>query len=387
MIEREENLIIRNNRYNGNKLVYNDMIKIWITFGQKKTQFYLGFNKFKFIYAIHTGLDLLIKINQNVISNVLKIIHFAGGGCVLVNQLKSGISQSDNQDLYNFFNKFYFYVEKICTKAVVAADSSESQEIMIALQWFIFQEENIYNLNKNAQSVVKSYDLILKGIKKLLKSCLICIRTDSFKCLYILQITASLSKVIFSFHVLNEKRFMKCDLQQEFLDISDELRQQMQIEKNDLIQNEMEVYLFLTKTSFEISPNNGKEKEKILQGCLYGQTRNCLNHYFREPVLFKNCMRQATIENNLKFIFKLICCNGKQLVILRMINFNIQMKFFYRLSKYMIRCKKFKFMVISLSLGVNDWKNHILLSTYNQKEIISADKFFQLWIKSRLNLE
>ncbi|CAD8135690.1 unnamed protein product [Paramecium octaurelia] len=194
-----------------------------------------------------------------------------GGGCGSwkINPLKSGFLKSD-QELYIFFNKFNFYVEKICTKAVVAADQSESQEIMMALQWFIFQEENIYNLNKNDEGVVKSYDLILEGIRKLLKSCLIYIRTNSFKCLYILQITASLSKIIFSFHVLNEKRFMRCDLQQEFLDISDELKQQMQIEKNDLIQNEMEVYLFLTKTSFEIQPNNRNEKQKILSGCLQG---------------------------------------------------------------------------------------------------------------------
>ncbi|CAD8215457.1 unnamed protein product [Paramecium octaurelia] len=129
-----------------------------------------------------------------------------------------------------------FYVEIICTKAVVAADQSENQQIMNALQWFCFQEENIYNLNKNAESVVKSYDQILEGIRKLLKSCLIYIRTDSFKFLYIIQTTASLSKVIFSFHMLKKNRFMKCDLQQEFLDISDELIQNMEIEKNDLIQ-------------------------------------------------------------------------------------------------------------------------------------------------------
>ena len=32
----------------------------------------------------------------------------------------------------------------------------------------------------------------------------------------------------------------------------------------------MELYLFLTKTSFEIAPNNSKEREEILKGCLSG---------------------------------------------------------------------------------------------------------------------
>ncbi|CAD8208685.1 unnamed protein product [Paramecium octaurelia] len=195
-----------------------------------------------------------------------------GGGCGSSNAIypNSGISKSDNQDLQNFFKKFNFYVEQICTKAVIAADESESQEIMKAQQWFIFQEENIYNLNKNAQSVVKTYDLILGGIQKLLNSCLIYIRTDQFKCLSILQTTASLSKIIFSFHGINEGGFMKCDKQKKFQELSDEIRQHMEIEKNDLIQNQMELYLFLTKTSFEIAPNNSKEREEIWKGCFGG---------------------------------------------------------------------------------------------------------------------
>ncbi|CAD8157456.1 unnamed protein product [Paramecium octaurelia] len=184
-----------------------------------------------------------------------------GGGC----------GTSIRNPLYSEISKF--------AKAVVAADNSESQEIMIALQWFIFQEENIYNLTKNAQSVAKCQNLILEGIRKLLKGQQIPLNV------YISQTTASLSKVIFSFHLLNKESFMKCDLQQEFLEISDELRQQMEIEKNDLIQNQMELYLFLTKTSFEIIPNNSNEREEILQGCLSGIIRSIIDMKPNEKLL------------------------------------------------------------------------------------------------------
>ncbi|CAD8089148.1 unnamed protein product [Paramecium sonneborni] len=188
------------------------------------------------------------------------ILTLRGGGCGSSQIMPTNPSLKDkDQDIENFITKFDFYVEKICAKAAVAANQSESQEIMIAIQWFIFQEENIYKLNKNAEKVKKSYNLI-EGIRKLLKSCLIYVRTDPFKCFYILKTTASLSKIIFSFHIINDKRFMKCDLQKEFLDISDELKQQMEIEKNDLIQIQMELYLFLTKTSFEFAPNNSTER-------------------------------------------------------------------------------------------------------------------------------
>ncbi|CAD8117148.1 unnamed protein product [Paramecium primaurelia] len=195
-----------------------------------------------------------------------------GGGCgsFKMNPRTYGNLQSDIQDIQIFITKFNSFVEIICAKADVAINSIESQEIMIAIQWFIFQEENIYKLNQNPQNIMKSYNLIVEGIRKLLKSCLIYIRTDSFKCLHILQITASLSKVIFSFHVMNSDRIMNFDLQKEFLDISDELKQQIELEKNDLIQIQIEVYLFLTKTSFEMAPNNNHERQDIVKGFVSG---------------------------------------------------------------------------------------------------------------------
>ncbi|CAK81379.1 unnamed protein product (macronuclear) [Paramecium tetraurelia] len=101
--------------------------------------------------------------------------------------------------------------------------------------------------------------------KKLLKSCLIYIRTDSFQCLFILRITASVCKVIFSFHMRKEQRFMNYDTQKQFLDICDKIRLEMEIEKNDLIQIQLELYLFLTQTSYQMAPNNGKKRDVILK--------------------------------------------------------------------------------------------------------------------------
>ncbi|CAD8116746.1 unnamed protein product [Paramecium primaurelia] len=187
-----------------------------------------------------------------------KISSLRGGGCgsFRMNPRTYENLQSDIQDIDNFITKFSSFVEIICAKADVAINSIESQEIMIAIQWFIFQEENIYKLNKNPQNIMKSYNP--KIIEKLLD-------------LYQKRlITVSLSKVIFSFHVMNSDRIMNFDLQKEFFDISDDLKQQIEIEKNDLIQVQMEVYLFLTKTSFEIVPNNNHEREDIRNGFASG---------------------------------------------------------------------------------------------------------------------
>ncbi|CAD8113595.1 unnamed protein product [Paramecium primaurelia] len=223
-----------------------------------------------------------------------KISSLRGGGCgsFRMNPRTYENLQSDIQDIDNFITKFSSFVEIICAKADVAINSIESQEIMIAIQWFIFQEENIYKLNKNPQNIMKSYNLIVEGIRKLLKSCQIYIRTDQFKCLYILQITASLSKVIFSFHVMNSDRIMNFDLQKEFLDISDDLKQYIEIEKNDLIQIQMEVYLFLTKTSFEIVPNNSKERQDIVKGFVSG--------------IFDSLIQMKPNAELLKFLFKVV---------------------------------------------------------------------------------
>ncbi|CAD8204077.1 unnamed protein product [Paramecium pentaurelia] len=195
-----------------------------------------------------------------------------GGGCGNSKSNPVQVQNSNNiqPDVHEFFSRFNYYISTIDSKSHMTANEQESQEIMIAIQWFIYQEENIYNLNKNTQYVKKSYDLILDGIIRLIKSCLMYIRTDPFKCLYILQITSSLSKVIFSFHLINEERFMNSETQRQFLQISSELEQLMEIEKNDLIQNQMELYLNLTNTSFEIAPTNQEDKEEILKGCLKG---------------------------------------------------------------------------------------------------------------------
>ncbi|CAD8105018.1 unnamed protein product [Paramecium primaurelia] len=218
-----------------------------------------------------------------------------GGGCGtfrMISRTQANL-KSDIQDIENFITKFESFVEIICAKANVAINSLESQEIMIAIQWFIFQEENIYKLNKNPQNITKSYNLIVEGIRKLLKSCLIYIRTDQFKCLYILQITASLSKVIFSFHVMNRDRIMKIELQKEFLDISNDLKQSMEIEKNDLIQIQMEFFLFLTKTSFEMTPNNSNEREDIIKGFVNG--------------IFGSLIQMKPNSELLESLFKAIC--------------------------------------------------------------------------------
>ncbi|CAD8098789.1 unnamed protein product [Paramecium sonneborni] len=67
-----------------------------------------------------------------------------GDGCITTQQI------SQQQQITNTTKRFNFYVERILTKAAVAINEQESQEIMIAIQQFTFQEENIYKLNKKA---------------------------------------------------------------------------------------------------------------------------------------------------------------------------------------------------------------------------------------------
>ncbi|CAD8088614.1 unnamed protein product [Paramecium primaurelia] len=191
-------------------------------------QFLLGI----IIYILKIFLSIY-KTLKKVICNVLQRIHFKWRRLLFSQNKPTGTINRKIRQLRHlyFHQQIQILCQKICTQAVVAADQSESQEIMIAIQWFIYQEDNICKLNKSSKSVAKSYDLIFFGIRELLKSSLIYVQTDPFKCFYILQITASLSKVIFSFHLINKKRFMECDLQQELLEICDKLRQQMEIEK------------------------------------------------------------------------------------------------------------------------------------------------------------
>ncbi|CAD8214878.1 unnamed protein product [Paramecium pentaurelia] len=291
-----------------------------------------------------------------------------GGGCgsFRMNPRTYGNLQSDIQDIDNFITKFNSFIEIICTKADVAINSIESQEIMIAIQWFIFQEENIYKLNKNPQNIMKSYNLFVEGIQKLLKSCQIYIRTDQFKCLYILQITASLSKVIFSFHVMNSNRIMNFDLQKKFLDISDDLKQQIEIEKNDLIQIQMEVYLFLIKTSFEIAPNNNHEREDIVKGFVSG--------------IFGSLIQLKPNAELLESLFKAAC----QIHNKHTIKQNRKQYEFFRNEKQLILNEillQIQGIYENLVKNSNNWTNHFLWIQIIGKILI----FNPLLKKQRLN--
>ncbi|CAD8100901.1 unnamed protein product [Paramecium primaurelia] len=133
----------------------------------------------------------------------------------------------------------------------------------------------------------------------------------------------------------NEYRFMKCETQNYFLKCCDELKLQMEIERNDLIQNQIQLFLFLTKISFEIAPTNGKEKEEILMGSLKAQILNQSNHYLWEPVYFTKFKIFLKRDNNMKFFIKQICCYGKQQIIFKPKNTEIYKKQFYTLRQYM----------------------------------------------------
>ncbi|CAD8198450.1 unnamed protein product [Paramecium pentaurelia] len=305
-----------------------------------------------------------------------------GGGCGTFRMFPRTQEnlKSDILDIENFINKFNHFVEIIFTKAAVAINSIESQEIMIAIQWFVFQEEIIYKLNKNPLNIIKSYNLIVEGIKKLLQSCLIYIRTDSFKCLYILQITAALSKVIFSFHIMNSDRIMNFNLQKQFLEISDDLKQQMEIEKNDLIQIQMEVYLFLTKTSFEIAPNNNQERIDILKRFVNGIFES-LNGLKPNAELLESLYLAASQIHKIYTIQK----NRKQYEVyfqIDMLQWEIISCFrnekFLFLKKVILQIQEIYEELVKKS---NNWKNHFLWIQMIGKILI----FNPLITKKRLN--
>ncbi|CAD8098791.1 unnamed protein product [Paramecium sonneborni] len=69
------------------------------------------------------------------------------------------------------------------------------------------------------------------------------------------------------------------------MNISDELKQLMETEKNDLIQIQKELYLFLTQTSCEMAPNNKNEREEIIKDVQVGQ--------FHQQQLFESFFKGA----------------------------------------------------------------------------------------------
>ncbi|CAD8117388.1 unnamed protein product [Paramecium primaurelia] len=135
----------------------------------------------------------------------------------------------------------------------------------------------------------------------------------------------------------------------------------MKIEKNDLIQIYMEVYLFLTKTSFEWLQIT-ITKWIILQKDL--QVTACKTH---------NIYKIKKIENNMKCIFKQTCYDGRLQVFLEITNkqfFGV----YENLVKKLQQLEK-SFLWVQMMVIFNT-----LLTKQGLNELTSSNNF---WVNSR----
>ncbi|CAD8092496.1 unnamed protein product [Paramecium primaurelia] len=279
---------------------------------------------------------------SDLLNKITSPLRGGGFGSIKIIPNTDEVQKPYIQEIENFITRFDSFVQTIQTKAA----------------------ENIYKLIKNSSKVLKSYNLILDGILKLLKSCLFYIRTDSFKLLFILT-SASLSKVIFSFHIRKDQRFMNCDTQKH---ICEELRQQMEIEKNDLIHTQLELYLFLTKTSFQMAPNDSKESDDILQGCLNGIINSIIDVKPNTELLIQlfhgACLLYNTGQYELYFQINML-----QLEILNNQKNDNELNLEQIILQIEKTHEKFKELEISFFLDLNDWKNPNIYFSQNKKKI------------------
>ncbi|CAD8194477.1 unnamed protein product [Paramecium pentaurelia] len=100
--------------------------------------------------------------------------------------------------------------------------------------------------------------------------------------------------------------------------------------RNDLIKNQIELFLFLTKTSFEIAPIIVKKIKGIISSIIkQALILSYLNHYLRQPAYFTKCKIFQKSQNNIKFFIKSICCYGRQQIIIKKKNIKVYKRQFY----------------------------------------------------------
>ncbi|CAD8089075.1 unnamed protein product [Paramecium primaurelia] len=224
--------------------------------------------------------------------------------------------QSDIQDIDNFIIKFSSFVEIICAKADVAINSIESQEIMLAIQWFIFQEE------QTQQESLKYHEIIQPdciGNPKIIEKLLDLYQNRLVQIfVYLIDYSISIQSYIQQNNQQKQRRFdLNLNGSLSFLNknfFRDSSKQQSR--KGRYCKRIYKWYIWIVNT-------------------IQTQFLNYLNPYLRQLVKFTTSIQLKKIENNMKCIFKQKCYNGNLSVFLEMKNNQSQKKYFYKFREYM----------------------------------------------------
>ncbi|CAD8172290.1 unnamed protein product [Paramecium pentaurelia] len=230
----------------------------------------MNFNDLKPQYHINKQISIeTYQSNQQIEDQMIFILdiipRLRGGGCAATKNTQEKITQLNNKLPINFASKIKDHTNIISEKSSTFSDKLYQDEILSSFQWFYNHKEYFQILCNDDQLNSIFYHLIETCAETLLKQLIIYIRLSGFLFYQLLDICNDLFRVIFSYQLKNEDRYMQESLKQSLLEMISEIESQISVESINLWKNGVEFELQLIKTCIaHCRTNSEKEKELVI---------------------------------------------------------------------------------------------------------------------------
>ncbi|KAM3143858.1 hypothetical protein pb186bvf_004134 [Paramecium bursaria] len=221
---------------------------------------------FIFLKLIHLQKLLMIKITS-----------LRGGGvCQIKSKLQQNYQES-NQNTQNWitdqsqkiFFKLKTALEQINKKSISLLsgleDIQQSIQIVNQCEFWIFDQM------QNKQQISFLIEFIQENIIPLLQSAKRLIKQDHQITQQILEIISSFMRVMFTFQLYNDKRYISNELCIQWMEVIKQIDNEINIEKVfDCYRNSIDYEIYVIKMSIIISNTDEKEGQKILKNLFLG---------------------------------------------------------------------------------------------------------------------
>ncbi|CAD8129842.1 unnamed protein product [Paramecium sonneborni] len=187
-----------------------------------------------------------------------------GGGCGCGKVEDSQPSNPPIMDIhFDFSSNIQKYSIIIAEQASLIFDKMKKNDVLIAFLWFQDNGNYIQSLCLNDQLTLIHYPLIEKTLENLIKCLHIYLRSQGYLFYQLLQICNCLIRVIFTYQLKKEDRFLQESLKEVFLEQINNVETLMQIESTNIWITGVEFEIQLIKTWLSHCRTNSQKSKQL----------------------------------------------------------------------------------------------------------------------------
>ncbi|CAD8099382.1 unnamed protein product [Paramecium sonneborni] len=220
-------------------------------------------------FLLNTPSFDYLNYNQSYHDNKLNL---RGGGCVksqMDNVIDVKLKSDQNlmissQQPDNYQTNLNESLKFIVEEAQCIGDTTKRNEVLMKIQWFIYNREHLNYFCVNERETNKIYGLVQENFGNMLSVLTTYLRISGFICYQILQICNELLRIIYAFQLNNSQRCFEVSVQQDYIQKLSEFNTQLEIEQANAWKTGMEFEITIMKIMIINSQTNSTEGTDLL---------------------------------------------------------------------------------------------------------------------------